>query len=110
MDLRMPFGQRSCPNTLNLPITLCLKCAPLLLIAFLFLIHFDQRGLFLLADWTVLAPVGGITIYEEFDLSLHPMRLRVDAKVGVRIMEYLWPARKQRKRLNGTRSDLIIPG
>jgi hypothetical protein len=55
-----------------------------------------QRGLFILADWTVLAPVGGITIYESFELSLHPMRLQVDAKVGRRIMEYVWPARKHR--------------
>lgn len=55
-----------------------------------------QRGLFILADWTVLAPVGGITIYESFELSLHPLRLQVDAKVGSRIMEYVWPARKHR--------------
>lgn len=55
-----------------------------------------QRELFILADWTVLAPVGGITIYETFELSLHPMRLQVDAKIGSRIMEYVWPARKQR--------------
>jgi hypothetical protein len=56
-----------------------------------------QRGLFILANWTVLAPVGGITIYENFELSLHPMRLQVDAKVGSRIMEYVWPVRKTRK-------------
>lgn len=55
-----------------------------------------KRGLFLLADWTVLAPVGGITIYESFELSFHPLRLQIDAKVGRRIMEYLWPDRKQR--------------
>jgi Golgi-body localisation protein domain len=43
-----------------------------------------------------LPPVGGITIYESFELSLHPMRLQIDARVGSRIMEYLWPARRQR--------------
>jgi hypothetical protein len=43
-----------------------------------------------------LAPVGGITIYESFELSLHPMRVQVDAKVGRRIMEYVWPARRHR--------------
>lgn len=52
--------------------------------------------MFLLADWTVLAPVGGIAIYESFELSFHPLRLQIDAKVGRRIMEYLWPDRKQR--------------
>ena len=56
-----------------------------------------QRGLFLLANWTVLAPVGGITIYEAFELSLHPLRLQVDSKVGRRIMEYVWPDRKDRQ-------------
>jgi len=50
-----------------------------------------------LANWTVLAPVGGITIYEAFELSLHPLRLQVDAKVGRRIMEYVWPDRKDRQ-------------
>ena len=43
-----------------------------------------------------MAPVGGITIYQNFELNFHPMRLQVDAKVGSRIMEYVWPARKQR--------------
>lgn len=48
------------------------------------------------ANWTVLAPVGGISIYEDFELNLHPIRLQVDAKLGSRIMEYVWPARKNR--------------
>jgi len=51
----------------------------------------------LLANWTVLAPVGGITIYEAFELALHPLRLQVDSKVGRRIMEYVWPDRKDRQ-------------
>lgn len=55
-----------------------------------------QKGLFLVANWSVLAPVGGITIYEDFELNLHPMRLQVDARVGRRIMEYVWPARRNR--------------
>ncbi|KAG6854824.1 hypothetical protein C0991_012014 [Blastosporella zonata] len=53
-----------------------------------------KRGLFLIASWTVLAPVGGIIIYESFEMSLHPIRLQIDARVGRRIMEYMWPARK----------------
>jgi len=48
-----------------------------------------------LADWTILAPVGGITIYETFELTLHPLRLQIDAKVGRRIMEYVWPDREK---------------
>ncbi|KAJ6598956.1 golgi-body localization protein domain-containing protein [Mycena vulgaris] len=58
-----------------------------------------KKGLFVLANWSILAPVGGITIYESFELNFHPMRLQVDAKVGRRIMEYVWPARRNRQRL-----------
>lgn len=56
-----------------------------------------QRGCFLLAKWTLLPPVGGITIYENFELLLHPMRLQIDTKVGSRLMEYVWPERRRRK-------------
>ncbi|KAG8218593.1 hypothetical protein J3R82DRAFT_4234 [Butyriboletus roseoflavus] len=55
-----------------------------------------KRDLFLDADWTVLAPVGGITIYEKFQLDFHPIRLQLDARLGQRIMEYVWPARRGR--------------
>lgn len=45
----------------------------------------------------MLPPVGGITIYEEFELKFHPMRLQLNTRVGRRIMEYVWPARRQRR-------------
>ncbi|KAF8663414.1 hypothetical protein AX16_000986 [Volvariella volvacea WC 439] len=57
----------------------------------------QKKGLFLAAEWVVLAPVNGIAVYETFDLSLHPLRLQIDAKVGRRIMEYVWPARRNRR-------------
>lgn len=44
----------------------------------------------------VLAPVGGIAIYEKFQLDFHPIRLQLDARLGQRIMEYVWPARRGR--------------
>ncbi|KAK7061817.1 golgi-body localization protein domain-containing protein [Favolaschia claudopus] len=65
-----------------------------------------KRGLFVLANWSILAPVGGITIYESFELNFHPMRLQVDAKVGRRIMEYVWPARRNRKAIT---EDEVLP-
>ncbi|KAF9226562.1 hypothetical protein BS17DRAFT_728145 [Gyrodon lividus] len=55
-----------------------------------------KRALFLEAAWTILAPVGGITIYEKFQLDFHPIRLQLDARLGRRIMEYVWPARRGR--------------
>ncbi|OSD04190.1 hypothetical protein PYCCODRAFT_1476242 [Trametes coccinea BRFM310] len=68
-----------------------------------------KRKLFLLADWTVLPPVGGITIYEEFELMLHPMRLQIDIRVGRKIMEYLWPARRNRKRSPTETESFAMP-
>ncbi|KAH9938206.1 golgi-body localization protein domain-containing protein [Fomitopsis serialis] len=56
-----------------------------------------KRKLFLLADWIVLPAVGGITIYERFEVTLHPMRLQIDTRIGRRIMEYVWPARRERQ-------------
>ncbi|EJD01130.1 uncharacterized protein FOMMEDRAFT_125792 [Fomitiporia mediterranea MF3/22] len=58
-----------------------------------------KRGVFVQADWIVLAPVGGITIYEQFILDLHPMRLQLEARIGKSIMEYVWPARRDRRRV-----------
>ncbi|KIY67939.1 hypothetical protein CYLTODRAFT_375145 [Cylindrobasidium torrendii FP15055 ss-10] len=51
---------------------------------------------FLVAEWSIFPPVGGIAVWEKFILKLHPFRLQLDAKVGQRIMEYLWPARRNR--------------
>jgi len=45
------------------------------------------------ASWCVLPPVGGIAIYERFELSLHPIRLQIHTVLGTRILEYIWPSR-----------------
>ncbi|KAH7914213.1 golgi-body localization protein domain-containing protein [Hygrophoropsis aurantiaca] len=63
-----------------------------------------KRDVFLVAEWTVLAPVGGIAIYEEFILNFHPIRLQLDAALGQRIMEYVWPDRRGRNSTNQERS------
>ncbi|KAI0719613.1 golgi-body localization protein domain-containing protein [Cerioporus squamosus] len=68
-----------------------------------------KRKLFLLAHWVVLPPVGGITIYEDFDLSFHPMRLQIDIRVGRKIMEYLWPARRKRQEEASQTESFMIP-
>ncbi|KAK2466286.1 hypothetical protein APHAL10511_001928 [Amanita phalloides] len=68
-----------------------------------------KKGLFLIADWIILPPVGGISIYETFELSFHPIRLQMDAKVGKRIMEYLWPARKERNDVEDDASETASP-
>lgn len=55
-----------------------------------------KKGQFINASWSVLAPVGGISIFADFELSFHPLRLQIDGRMGTRIMEYVWPARRQR--------------
>lgn len=62
----------------------------------------SQQKLFCIANWTVLPPVGGITIYEGFELMLHPLRLQIDTRVGRRIMEYVWPTRRKPRRAIST--------
>ena len=52
----------------------------------------------------MLAPVGGITIYEKFQLDFHPIRLQLDAGLGQRIMEYVWPARRGRNQTDTQRT------
>lgn len=64
----------------------------------LLLISLRKRDVFAILSWIVLAPVGGISIYEKFEVDLHPLRLQLDSKVGRRIMEYIWPARKNRRK------------
>jgi hypothetical protein len=51
-----------------------------------------------------LPPVGGIAIYEHFEIILHPMRLQVDTRMGSKLMEYVWPERRRRKQLDSPHS------
>lgn len=64
------------------------------------------------ADWIILPPVGGISIYEAFELNLHPLKLQIDAKVGQLIMEYVWPSRKNPRSDTGHKPEkevLVAP-
>ena len=70
----------------------------LLPVTFCSLTSLSKRDVFAISSWIVLAPVGGISIYEKFEVDLHPLRLQLDTKVGERIMEYIWPARKNRRK------------
>lgn len=55
----------------------------------------------------MLPPVGGISIYSNFQLDLHPIRLQIEAEVGRKLLEYVWPARRAR---NGTQLLLVDDG
>ena len=44
--------------------------------------------------WNSLAPVGGISIVEQFELHLHPVRLQLEHRVGRNILNYIFSQRK----------------
>lgn len=52
-----------------------------------------QKALFAQAEWSVLAPVGGIPIVNSFSLDLHPIRLQIERKAGRKIMSYIFSDR-----------------
>ncbi|CEH13033.1 Uncharacterized conserved protein [Ceraceosorus bombacis] len=57
-----------------------------------------QQGRFLDAMWSVLAPVGGIQIMEQFEFNLHPLRIQLELKVGRKIMDYVFGSKRERER------------
>ncbi|KAF8528944.1 golgi-body localization protein domain-containing protein [Hysterangium stoloniferum] len=59
--------------------------------------HMIRRGLFVEAQWSVLAPVGGISIYDHFKVQLHPIRLALETNLGSKLVEYLIPGRRSRQ-------------
>lgn len=38
-----------------------------------------------------MPPVGGISILDDFKLRFHPLRIQIDASVGQKIQDYLFP-------------------
>ncbi|EPQ31935.1 uncharacterized protein PFL1_00134 [Pseudozyma flocculosa PF-1] len=56
-----------------------------------------KAGRFLDAMWSVLPPVGGISIIDYFELKQHPVRIQVEMRVGRQIQDYIFGSQKQRK-------------
>lgn len=55
--------------------------------------HMMKQGLFMKGQWSVLAPVGGISIYSDFKIELHPIRLTLETQLGNKILAYILPNR-----------------
>lgn len=49
--------------------------------------------------WNALPPVGGISIVEQFELHLHPIRLQLEHRVGRQILDYVFSQRRSSKRV-----------
>ncbi|KAF8592433.1 hypothetical protein K439DRAFT_1400235 [Ramaria rubella] len=67
----------------------------------------NRRGLFAEARWSVLAPVGGISIYDHFELELHPIRLALETHLGNKLVDYLIPGRRSRREARHSSSIVI---
>ncbi|KPV73207.1 uncharacterized protein RHOBADRAFT_54988 [Rhodotorula graminis WP1] len=56
-----------------------------------------QMDVFCAVLWNSLAPVGGISIIERFELHLHPVRLQLEHAVGRRILDYVFSTDRYNK-------------
>ncbi|KAJ9480159.1 Protein FMP27, mitochondrial [Pseudozyma hubeiensis] len=57
-----------------------------------------KEGRFLDAMWSVLPPVGGISIVDMFEFNLHPVKIQIELLVGRKIMDYIFGTKRQRDR------------
>ncbi|BGP51898.1 Protein SABRE [Rhodotorula kratochvilovae] len=79
-----------------------------------------KMDVFAAALWNSLAPVGGISIVERFELHLHPVRLQLEHSVGRKILDYIFAERENktdddddptpRNGASKTASSLNLPG
>lgn len=57
-----------------------------------------KEGRFLDAMWSVLPPVGGISIVDMFEFNLHPVKIQIELLVGRKIMDYIFGTKRERDR------------
>ena len=63
-----------------------------------------QSDVFIVVLWHMLSPVGGISIVENFQVLLHPIRLQLEQRLGKEIQDYLFAERaksKKKEHVNG---------
>ncbi|SJX62420.1 uncharacterized protein SRS1_13267 [Sporisorium reilianum f. sp. reilianum] len=57
-----------------------------------------KEGRFVDAMWSVLPPVGGISIVDMFEFNLHPVKIQIELLVGRKIMDYVFGTKRQREK------------
>lgn len=68
------------------------------------LVRYDQgnkkrtRESFASAAWSILAPVGGITMVRHTAFYLYPVRFRLEERVGHQVMDYIFSDRVERRK------------
>lgn len=63
-----------------------------------------RSGMFMAVLWSMLTPVGGISIIDRFEVHLHPIKLQLEQTVGKQIMDYIF-SQKARKPSSKTESS-----
>ena len=63
------------------------------------------RDSFASVCWSVLAPVGGITIVRNFAVYLLPLRFRLEEKVGHQVTDYIFSERVERRKEKHAKRD-----
>lgn len=57
-----------------------------------------KQGRFVNAVWSERAPVGGISIVDQFELEAHPLKVQLELKTGKLIMDYVFGSQRRRQR------------
>lgn len=66
-----------------------------------------KQGRMVNAIWSELAPVGGISIVDQFELELHPIKVQLEIKVGRMIMDYIFGSKRRREREEAKRKQRL---
>lgn len=66
-----------------------------------------KQGRIINAIWSELAPVGGISIVDQFELELHPLKVQMELKVGRMIMDYVFGSKRRREREEAKRKQKL---
>lgn len=61
-------------------------------------LNFLQKAPFASASWSILAPVGGITIVRHLGVQVHPVHFRLEERTGHNIMDYMFSDRVERRK------------
>ncbi|KAJ2455786.1 Protein SABRE [Coemansia sp. RSA 2336] len=60
-------------------------------------------------QWSELAPVGGISIVERFEVDLFPLRLQLSHDIAQKLMNYLYPPQETMAGDEQVQKDMLSP-
>ena len=69
-----------------------------------------QRSKMVRVHWTMLEPIGGISMVDHFEVNMFPLRVQIEHDFGKRVFEYLFPDKRfliSAKQLNKNNSGIL---